>query len=316
MYKAVRNERFLRDFDWNLLMTFLVIVEEGGITAAAQRLFRTQPSISNALARLERAVGHRLIERRRGMFKLTDHGRLLHEKAVHICREVEAIGDLGSDKTRLTGQVSYQIASHIVCPALDSVLAAFCAAQPNVTIFAEAVPSERLVGNIRDGQVRIGFCVLREEIPGLKCRYLNYNEMGFFCGPSHPLFGRSGLALEDLSQYSYISFESDNLYGGLDGVAQLGIGRQFRNNRVASSPNDEEVLRLIECGIGFGPLLISMAQNLVDAGRLWRLPPYENPPRIKNYLVTDPRTRLTQAEALFVEMIDGQLGRGVGTSSS
>ena len=36
--------------DWNLLRTFMVIVQEGSITAAANRLFLTQPAVSLALA--------------------------------------------------------------------------------------------------------------------------------------------------------------------------------------------------------------------------------------------------------------------------
>ena len=306
----MRNEKFLRDFDWNLLMTFLVIAEEGSITAASQRLFKTQPSISNALTRLERTVGHRLIDRRRGLFKLTDHGRLIHEKALQICRSVEGIGDLRGDEEKLTGQISYQIASHMVCPILDRVLAEYSRAQPAVTIFAEAVPSGKMVGNIMEGAASIGFCVLRAEVAGLKCRYLNANEMGFFCAPTHPLFGKTGLVLKDLESLNYISFESDTLGSGLDSVARVGIDSQFRDNRVASSPNDEEVLRLIECGIGFGPLLLTMAKELVEAGRLWRLPPYANPPRVKNFLVTNPKTPLTAAEALFVEMIEQHAAMG------
>ena len=38
----MRNEKFLREFDWNLLFTFLVIEEGKSVTAAASRLHRTQ----------------------------------------------------------------------------------------------------------------------------------------------------------------------------------------------------------------------------------------------------------------------------------
>ena len=37
------------DVNWNLLRTFCVIAEEGGITAAARRLRMSQPSVSLAL---------------------------------------------------------------------------------------------------------------------------------------------------------------------------------------------------------------------------------------------------------------------------
>ena len=43
--------------DWNLLRTYMVIVQEGSITGGANRLSLAQPSVSNALKRLEERLG-------------------------------------------------------------------------------------------------------------------------------------------------------------------------------------------------------------------------------------------------------------------
>ncbi|UJB29613.1 LysR family transcriptional regulator [Chromobacterium sp. Beijing] len=50
--------------DWNLLRTYLVIVEERGISRAAARLHLTQPAISRSLQRLEEHLNMRLISQR------------------------------------------------------------------------------------------------------------------------------------------------------------------------------------------------------------------------------------------------------------
>ena len=52
-----------RTFDWNLLHTFVVLAEAGSVTAAAEHLGRKQPSVSNALRRLEDQIGKKLIDR-------------------------------------------------------------------------------------------------------------------------------------------------------------------------------------------------------------------------------------------------------------
>ncbi len=303
----MRNEKFLRDFDWNLLMTFLVIAQERSITKAAARLHRAQPSISNALKRLEKTIGHRLIERRRGAFALTNHGRLLREQAVQVLPSIEGIGDLVASERGLSGEVSFEIASHFECPALDTTLGTFHEKHPRITFYIETVPSERIIAHLESGQITIGFCVLSALPPALDCYEVWQSEMGFYCGRSHPLFGRDDIAIADLDKLNYISFESDLLSAGLNAVALLGIGKRFRLRRVAVSPNDEEVLRLIETGIGFGPLFPSMARPYVDQGRLWRLPPYENPPRVTNYLVTNPAVKLTMPEARFVDALREQI---------
>lgn len=51
------NTNYERDFDLNLLRVFVVVAESGSVTAAADRLYLTQPAVSAALARLNRAVG-------------------------------------------------------------------------------------------------------------------------------------------------------------------------------------------------------------------------------------------------------------------
>lgn len=288
-------------------MTFLVIAEEGGITAASRRLFRTQPSLSNALTRLERLVGQRLIDRRPGVFALTDAGRRLHEKALQACRSVESVGDMADRQAKLTGRITYHIASHIDCPPLDAALSQLHADEPEVTFAAIVSPTDEIVTGIREGTIALGFAVLQGPMPGLTCRHLNDNEMGFFCGPTHPLFGQTGLTIKDLDGHDYVSFESDQLSAGLESVARLGLAGRFRDRLIATSPNDEELMRLIEAGIGFGPLVLPMAEIHAAAGRLWRLPPYDNLPRVRNFLVTNPKTVLSSSEQRFVELIEERL---------
>src|SRR5258705_10770773 len=48
--------------DWNLLRTFLVIVQERSISGAAAKLHVTQSAVSQALKRLEDQLQRRLIE--------------------------------------------------------------------------------------------------------------------------------------------------------------------------------------------------------------------------------------------------------------
>ena len=300
----MKNEKFLRNFDWNLLMIFLVITEEKNLTEAAKRLNITQPSISNALKRLETSVGHRLIERRKGYFSITNQGCLFREQALQAAQSLNEIGNLVASKNGLSGEISINLASHFESKALDATLREFHQTHPDVTFYIETVPSERIISEIQKGTLLFGFCVLAEAISSLECLELGTSEMSFYCGKNHPLFGRNDITLQDLQEQRYISFESDHLEGGLNEVALLGIGKLFRAKRVAVSPNDEEVLRLIKTGIGFGPLFPAMAQPHVDAGILWQLPPYDHAPQIKNFLVMNMSRELTAAEAYFIDLLN------------
>ena len=89
-----RLDRFARNLDWNLLRTFVVLVQEGSVTGAANRLLLQQPAVSMAMKRLEETVGCRLIERRPGYFEMTEAGRKVYLQAREIFGAVVRLPDL------------------------------------------------------------------------------------------------------------------------------------------------------------------------------------------------------------------------------
>ena len=67
----------LRALDLNLLRVFDVVMAEGGITRAAERLEMTQPAVSNAMRRLTEALGEPLLTRERRGVRPTPLGERL-----------------------------------------------------------------------------------------------------------------------------------------------------------------------------------------------------------------------------------------------
>jgi LysR family transcriptional regulator, mexEF-oprN operon transcriptional activator len=74
------HENYGRDIDLNLLRVFAMVAESGSVTAAAGRLYLTQPAVSAALRRLTRAVGAPLFARRGRGLALTSRGERLYEQ--------------------------------------------------------------------------------------------------------------------------------------------------------------------------------------------------------------------------------------------
>lgn len=80
-----------RDLDLNLLRVFAVVAETGSVTAAASRLYLTQPAVSAALRRLSSAVGAPLFARQGRGLSLTSRGRQLRDRLhPHLQLIVEA----------------------------------------------------------------------------------------------------------------------------------------------------------------------------------------------------------------------------------
>ncbi len=293
-----------RNFDWNLLHTFLVIVEEGSITRAAERLLLCQPTVSNALKRLEDQLGCRLIERTPGRFETTEHGAALYRECREICGTIGRLRQaLEDSESELTGHLQIHMASHVVFPPLDRALAEFHHRHPRVTLEVEIGTSSNVIDGVSSKTATLGICLVSETQPQLDYRLLFREHFGFFCGPQHPLFGRDDLELGDLRGESFVSFKTDQLTDALRPVAVLRAQLEMYGPVTGTSSNLEEVRRMIVAGLGIGPLPIHVVQPDVDAGLLWRLPPYTEPPAIDIFLVTNPRANLSRAERLFLDIL-------------
>jgi len=295
------TDKFVTNLDWNLLRTFVVIVEEGGITAAATRLLRRQPTVSAALARLEARIGSRLIERGGGAFRLTAAGRALYRECTDIYGAVARLGDLTHAATQgLTGHVQIVLASHVVTPILDQTLAHFHRTYPEVTFEIRVETSRDVLSGVLEKSAPLGICLLSRRPQRLDCELIYREYFGFFCGPPHPLYGRRELELDDLRGCAAVSFDTDSMDDALRPVAVFRRDNGLDHNIVGRSSHLEEVRRLIACGLGIGPLPLHVVRADIENGTLWRLPPYRDPPAIDIHLVTNPASRLSRAEARFV----------------
>jgi len=293
-----------RRVDWNLLRTFIAIVEEGGITSAARRLHFTQPAVSNALRRLEQQLGRRLIDRGRGVFEINDSGRLLYREAVEIHGSISRLATLLRESSdEVSGHVTAALASHVVFPLFDETLADFHERHPGVTFTMEVDTSAVVVDALLQKSATFALCLVHERKQQLEYKHAYREYFGFFCGPSHRLFGRRGVKLGDLRGESFVSFKTDRLTDALRPVALLRARENIEGRIVGMSSHLEEVRRMIVAGFGIGPLPIHVVERDVRDGLLWQLPPYRNPPAIDIYLVTNPRTHLNRAERLLLEAL-------------
>lgn len=298
---ARQRRRFVWEIDWNLLRTFMVIVQERGLTAAGEKLSLKQPTVSNALKRLETHMGCRLVERNASHFAVTPAGQRLFSECVALFEIVSGLPQhMEEQPGDLTGHIEIALASHVVCPFLDEALAGFHTTFPQVTLSLSVASSQEVTTAVLNRDAGFGVCLMQERHPKLEYDVLYRESFGYFCGARHPLFGVKDLPLQALRQEPYVSFKTDQMSGALWPVALLRQQEGFEGQTVGTSSHLEEVKRLIIAGFGFGPLPIHVVEEDVRAGRLWRLPPYEDPPVIDVHLVYDGAARRSRAETILL----------------
>lgn len=297
-----------RTFDWNLLHTFVVLAEAGSVTAAAEHLGRKQPSVSNALRRLEDQIGKKLIDRSPGTYRLTDAGKLLYNEAIEIYGTVTGIKTLMRDVTdKIRGPVRVVMASHVVCPVFDNSLRIFHENHPEATFSLDAMASEAAVIEVIARRASFAICLVHKRNPKLEYRLMYREYFGLFCGPGHPLFGRNELTKEDLHGHSSVSFLTDSLSNVLRPVTMVRNEAGLDSRVVGRSSNLEEIKRMVIAGLGVGALPIHVVARDIADGLLWRLPPYQNPPEIDVHLVSNPMAHLNRAEETFLNELTTQI---------
>lgn len=301
-------DKLIRELDWNLLRTFMYVVQEGSITQAANRLMLRQPSVSQALKRLETRLGTQLIDRSPTHFRITPAGQTLYDECVDI------FGNLGRTLRAtqgttdvVKGKVNLALLSRIESEFFDRILSDFHRQNPEVDFDIEVMSSKAVQQAVLEKSASLGVCLMHDLHPNLESEILYRSYFGFFCGPGHPLFGQSNLKIEDLCGHSSVSFRTDQLWDALRPVALLRAEHKLDDKVIGYTSDLGEAQRMIGAGLGFGPLPVHVAERFVKRSKLWRLPPYENTLAIDIHLVSHRNARLNRAEVTLLDMFKSQI---------
>ena len=304
------EQRFPWHLDWNLLRTFMVVVEQRGLSRAADYLGLKQPTISSALKRLEDTTGHQLIVRKPNEFRVTRAGHLLYGECSAIFGAVSQLPSLlekGGEELR--GHISVVTASHVISDHFDTVLHRFTTEHPKVSFSFTVADSEEIVSRMKQNRASLGVCLLHEIPAGLRAKVLYREFFGLYCGPNHRLFSQPVIQLSDLEGERSVSFQTETIGGPLEPVSRLRALAKIATGWSGVSADLHELRRMIVANVGIGALPLHVAQSDVDLGRLRQLPPYEDLPMVSIYLLTNPRRKVSDAEAAFLGMCEQELLR-------
>ncbi|WP_256258768.1 LysR family transcriptional regulator, partial [Burkholderia ubonensis] len=137
---------------------FVQVVEAGSFALAAQRLDMTRSAVGKAVARLEKRLGARLLNRTTRSQSLTDDGQCYYDRCVRALAELDAAqADLDSGRHeprgRLRVSVPLAFGHHCVAPILTELAHTYPHLQIDLSLTDRAVD---LVEEGIDLAVRIG----------------------------------------------------------------------------------------------------------------------------------------------------------------
>ncbi|WP_210493237.1 LysR substrate-binding domain-containing protein [Patulibacter sp. SYSU D01012] len=157
------------DVELRHLRYFVAVAEELHFGRAAARLHMAQPPLSQAIRRLEDAVGVPLLARTSRSVRLTPAGAAFLDRARRTLRAVEEdVEEARSIGRGATGRLNVGFVGSAMLTTLPGVLGRYVAAYPGVRLRLHESFTSRVVAGMRSGEVDAGIVRDAEPVDGLE----------------------------------------------------------------------------------------------------------------------------------------------------
>jgi DNA-binding transcriptional LysR family regulator len=230
---------------------FRLVMLRGSMTAAADELGTSQPTISRLIAELEHSTGLALFTRNGGRIQATDAGSAFYrevdrsfvglEKLAHSAREIRQFG---------SGRLRLVAAPVLALSFLPMVIERFLAAYPRIAVSLEMRSEGTIQRWASSAYCDVGFATTTPDAFGVASAEL-YRLPGVCALPAaHPLAARRRIHARDLRDQSLIlPSYADDTRSALDRVL-----REAEVNRVPTieTPYGATICAMVSRGLGVG----------------------------------------------------------------
>src|SRR5207244_4166249 len=154
--------------DISQLEVFLAVAREGGFSRAADKLYRTQSAVSQAVRKLETEIGEPLFDRSSREGRLTDAGRVLQEYAERLLNLRENAKEALTELRELhTGNLVIG-SNELTALYLLRVLAEFGRLHPAIRVIVQRSLGSQLPDRVRRHNCEFGVLTYDPQDPELE----------------------------------------------------------------------------------------------------------------------------------------------------
>ena len=240
--------------EFRVLRYFLTVAREGSITAAANSLHLTQPTLSRQLQDLERELGQKLLVRGKYKVSLTPEGMILRKRAEEIVDMVEKTeAEFQSIKDVVGGDI------YIGCGETDSmrhvaeVMKEIQQIHSDIKFHIYSGNAEDVTEKLDKGLLDFG--VLIQPIDLSKYEHLilpDKDVWGVIARKDSPLAQKNSATLKDLTGVPLItSRQMSKKYSAESGFLDW-FGEEFENLNIAATYNlAYNAAIMVDAGMGY-----------------------------------------------------------------
>jgi DNA-binding transcriptional LysR family regulator len=254
------------------LTTFCTVLSEGSMTAAAEKLFLTQPAVSQQIRNLEEETGTELLVRGVRQVKPTLQGQILYDYAkriLHLTQQAQVA----------IQTMSQEVAGHLRLGTLNSI--GLFLVSPNIGMFLKHNSKlhiklvygtgEKIISDMRNNLVDV--VILPDlkseygiEFPDFEKKFLFRDEI-WLVGSGRDTTLPASIEMKHYNSKPIISY-SDRYPGFRSSIERKLQEARLEVDPVFETDNVGTLKRVIESGLGWGFLPSHAIRKQVRAGRM------------------------------------------------
>ncbi|WP_353063049.1 LysR family transcriptional regulator [Tunturibacter psychrotolerans] len=282
--------------------TFLAVAEERSFSRAAARLHRTQPAVSQAIAKLEGELGEVLFERSSRDGTLTDAGEVLREYASKLLNlRNEATGALTELRELHSGRLNLA-ANEYTCLYLLPLLDEFRRQNPRIKLAVQRTLASRISDEVLMHSVELGVLSFRPDDTQVKSMVVYRDELAFVVNPRHPLAGAGKVSIRQLGGQNFIAHN-------IPSPQRQKVIQAFKRHKTplqmgVELPSLEAIKRFVEMGNGVALVPGLTVRTELESGALVRVQIPELQIERKLRLVYRRQASLSHAALAFLKVVE------------
>lgn len=255
-----------REFTLRQIRYFIAVAEAGSLSAAAERLYVSQPALSAAITELEAGVGVQLCVRQKSRgVELTPNGQSFYERARQLVRFAdELLWSTQSKSGPLRGPLTIGSYRSLAPDLIPHYLSEFPKIEPEVTLNYVEGATNDLVDMLIKGEVDVAVLYDLDLDVRLKRRTLFEKYPQLVLAADHPLAERDAVHLADLESEPFIQLTTSPAKPHTASLfAAAGVVPNVRYH----ATNAELAQQLVSRGLGY-TILMYLPSRAVNYGNL------------------------------------------------
>ncbi|SMG37403.1 LysR family transcriptional regulator [Dethiosulfovibrio salsuginis] len=256
------------------LKTFCVLVEEGSFTRAAEKLYLSQPSVSQHISTLEKEYDVSLFNRRGRRLSLTPEGNALYTLALDVLKRSEAIPARFREMQAMRyGRLDLGVSTYVGTSVIPPFVAAFRSIHPDVAMTLQTGNDPDIHKMLRQGEIEIAILEGNARTfndKDLKTFVIGQDDILLVAPADHPWRGGPGITPSKLNDEHLILYEKDC---SLCPFIQEYLMEQRIDQHRGTFVNSRDVARaLVKAGAGLAFINRGSVKEDLQSGNLVSIP--------------------------------------------